>query len=98
MQVRKLDVVNPDDVDALQAELSDQGVDVLALDPDRGFGFIGNALEGAERGYGLGLALARWVIEEHKGQIAAISPVPADEALGAAPGTQISISLPCVAR
>lgn len=83
----------------LSLQVTDNGPGIDPADCERIFErFEQGSLEGAERGYGLGLALARWVIEEHKGQIAAISPVPADEALGAAPGTQISIRLPCVAR
>lgn len=51
---------------------------------------------GAEnaQGFGLGLALARWVIEEQGGTITVQSPVPRDEALGDAPGTKISVRMP----
>lgn len=46
------------------------------------------------QGFGVGLALARWVIEAQGGTITATSPLPRDAALGAAPGTQITIRLP----
>lgn len=46
------------------------------------------------QGFGLGLALARWVIEAQGGTIAILSPLPRTEALGEAPGTKISVRLP----
>ncbi|XDA99049.1 ATP-binding protein [Sulfitobacter sp. LCG007] len=49
---------------------------------------------GATQGFGIGLALVRWVVEEHSGEITLHSPVARDEALGNAPGTKISVRLP----
>ncbi|WP_353476499.1 ATP-binding protein (plasmid) [Salipiger sp. H15] len=46
------------------------------------------------QGFGLGLPLARWVIEQQGGSIAVESPLPRSAALGAAPGTKIAVRLP----
>lgn len=46
------------------------------------------------QGFGVGLALARWVIESHGGKITLTSPVPREKAAGAAPGAIISLYLP----
>ncbi|MFK7762471.1 MAG: ATP-binding protein [Roseobacter sp.] len=48
----------------------------------------------ASEGFGVGLALAHWVITEQQGNIALISPVLRDDALGSAPGTKIAVCLP----
>lgn len=45
-------------------------------------------------GFGVGLALAKWVIEEQGGQITIDSPLPRDTALGDNPGTTVTLSLP----
>lgn len=45
-------------------------------------------------GFGVGLALARWVIESQRGKITLQSPLPRDAALGDAPGTKIAVRLP----
>ncbi|SEG58942.1 hypothetical protein SAMN04488045_3480 [Thalassococcus halodurans] len=45
-------------------------------------------------GFGVGLALAKWVIEEQGGQITIHSPLPRDTALGDNPGTTVTLSLP----
>ncbi|NVO56722.1 HAMP domain-containing histidine kinase [Rhodobacteraceae bacterium B1Z28] len=46
------------------------------------------------QGFGVGLALARWVIEAHEGTVSLTSPVPQDRALGSSPGTNVCIRLP----
>jgi len=46
------------------------------------------------QGFGIGLALAKWVIEAQGGQISLQSPVPRESALGDAPGTKISVRMP----
>lgn len=48
----------------------------------------------ANQGFGVGLALARWVVEEQGGLITLTSPLPQDEALGPAPGTKIAVLFP----
>ncbi|MBP0484765.1 HAMP domain-containing histidine kinase [Sagittula sp. M10.9X] len=47
-------------------------------------------------GFGLGLALAKWVIEEHGGSVAIESPVA--EPIGDAPGTKVVLRLPADPR
>ena len=46
------------------------------------------------QGFGVGLALARWVIEAHEGTISVTSPVPRESALGSNAGTNVCIRLP----
>ena len=46
------------------------------------------------QGFGIGLALARWVIDSHDGTITLESPVAPADALGDAPGTKIAVRLP----
>lgn len=48
----------------------------------------------AAQGFGIGLALARWVVTEHGGEISVTSPLPRDEALGTEPGTKIAVRIP----
>lgn len=46
------------------------------------------------QGFGIGLALARWVIDAHGGEISLQSPLPRSNALGEHPGLMITILLP----
>lgn len=48
----------------------------------------------ASQGFGIGLALAHWVVSEHGGSIAVESPAPGDAALGENPGTKIAVRIP----
>ncbi|WP_424971753.1 ATP-binding protein [Dinoroseobacter sp. S76] len=45
-------------------------------------------------GFGIGLALCRWVIEAQGGEIRLQSPLPRPEALGDAPGLRVTVLLP----
>lgn len=73
--------------------LRDNGPGIEASKKEAVFERFGQARSDA-RGFGIGLALARWVIEAQGGHIVIESPVPRDTALGAAPGTNVLLSLP----
>ncbi len=45
-------------------------------------------------GFGIGLALARWVVQQQGGHITLTSPLPRDASLGPAPGTKVTVGLP----
>lgn len=64
-------------------------------DPEAASGRFAQA-GGAARaeGFGIGLALAKWVIESHGGSLTITSPVARHEALGERPGTKVALSLP----
>ena len=50
-------------------------------------------------GYGIGLALAKWVVEQHDGTISIRSPAdPSDIAGTAGPGTTVTVRLPLARR
>lgn len=48
----------------------------------------------SNQGFGIGLALGRWVIEAMQGNITLTSPLPRDDTLGDAPGLQVTVLLP----
>ncbi len=48
-------------------------------------------------GFGIGLALAKWVIEQQNGTITVTSPLPTSERLGDAPGTKVTLCIPLAA-
>ena len=50
--------------------------------------------QGSAPGFGIGLSFARWIVEEQGGTIDAVSPVPADLALGPAPGLRLVLTFP----
>ncbi|MHA6262871.1 sensor histidine kinase [Arenibacterium sp. CAU 1754] len=45
-------------------------------------------------GFGIGLALARWVVEQQGGEISITSPVPDAERLGPGIGTKVTVCIP----
>lgn len=75
--------------------VSDNGPGVPQADQARVFDrFAQGSSATATAGFGVGLALAQWVIEAQGGEISLISPLPPADALGSAPGTKISVRLP----
>lgn len=72
----------------------DNGPGIASQDQARIFDRFAQGGGGSAQGFGLGLALARWVVEQQGGSIAVTSPLPRETALGDAPGTKISVRLP----
>ncbi|WP_335947314.1 MULTISPECIES: sensor histidine kinase [Salipiger] len=74
--------------------VTDNGPGIAPEDQARIFDRFAQGSGGTAQGFGLGLALARWVVEQQGGTIAVTSPLPREIALGDAPGTKISVRLP----
>ena len=74
--------------------VTDNGPGIAPGDQARIFDRFAQGSGGTAQGFGLGLALARWVVEQQGGTIAVTSPLPREIALGDAPGTKISVRLP----
>lgn len=81
--------------DTALLSVCDNGPGVPKADQPRIFHrFEQGASATTNAGFGVGLALAKWVIEAQGGEIILLSPLPRDDALGAEPGTKISVRLP----
>jgi signal transduction histidine kinase len=76
--------------------VTDNGPGLAPADHARVFERFAQAGRMPGQGFGIGLALAKWVVEAQGGTIELHSPVPRTEALGDAPGTKISVRLPRV--
>ena len=74
--------------------VTDNGPGLSEMDQTRAFERFGQGASANAQGFGIGLALVRWVVEEHGGHIRITSPLPRKRALGDAPGAQITIELP----
>ncbi|MEL6964814.1 MAG: HAMP domain-containing sensor histidine kinase [Pseudomonadota bacterium] len=72
----------------------DNGPGIPAADRENIFDRFAQGGEGNRQGFGVGLALARWITEAQKGEIELVSPVPRAAALGEAPGTMVTVRLP----
>lgn len=76
----------------------DNGPGIAPADQARIFDRFAQGGAGNAQGFGLGLALARWVIGQQGGTITVQSPLPRAVALGDAPGTKISVRMPLEAE
>ncbi len=72
----------------------DNGPGIAKQDQARLFDRFAQGGTANKQGFGIGLALARWVIVEQGGEISLTSPLPRDAATGEAPGTKIAVRLP----
>lgn len=91
-RLRILPVVEPD---FAGITVSDNGPGIAAPDQIHIFErFAQGPSATAHQGFGVGLALARWVIEAQQGEITLTSPLPRSQAIGTAPGTKIAVRLP----
>ncbi|MEI4231645.1 sensor histidine kinase [Roseovarius sp. D22-M7] len=74
--------------------ITDNGPGIARADQAWVFERFAQAGRAQGAGFGIGLALAKWVIEAQGGAIDLQSPVRRADALGPAPGTKISVRLP----
>ena len=75
--------------------ICDNGPGIPPHDQARVFDrFAQGASANRDQGFGVGLALAQWVITEQGGSITLTSPLPPGDTLGTAPGTKIAVLLP----
>ena len=86
------------DADGAGLSVTDNGPGIAPDEHARIFERFAQAGRAPGQGFGIGLALAKWVIEAQGGQIDLQSPVPRESALGAAPGTKISVRMPRAMR
>jgi len=78
-----------DDNEHIQVEVIDTGVGIPAEELPKIFDEFYRGLDLTERGAGLGLSIARQIVEGHRGKIWAISPCP-----GSDKGSQFVVTLP----
>lgn len=79
--------------DWVRIRVIDQGSGIAAADQARIFErFQRAARPQGPGGFGVGLSLAKWIVESQSGRIEVTSPV------GTSPGTEVTISLPRLAR
>ncbi|WP_146588764.1 sensor histidine kinase [Puniceibacterium confluentis] len=75
--------------------VSDNGPGIAAEDQEAVFGrFTQGRSPAKAEGFGIGLALAKWVVEQQGGFIALTSPVPPAGTTDTAPGTKVTVGLP----
>jgi len=78
-----------DDTEAIRVEVIDTGVGIPAKELPKIFDEFYRGLDLTERGAGLGLSIARRIIEGHRGKIWVVSPCP-----GSDKGSQFIVTLP----
>lgn len=89
---------------AIRAERKNSGAAIRIVDNGPGIDEAEQAVvferfgkgsgEARSEGFGIGIALARWVLEEQGGSIALESPVPEGDRIGDAPGTSVLVCIP----
>lgn len=76
-------------------QVIDNGPGIEAADLDRVMARFAQARDSSKSaGFGIGLSLARWIIEEQGGHITLQSPVPEPLRAGLSPGTLVTVFLP----
>jgi len=80
--------------DSAGLSVTDNGPGIAPEDQARVFERFAQAGRMQGQGFGIGLALAKWVIKAQGGTIGLQSPVARDAVLGDAAGTKISVRLP----
>ncbi|WP_095590828.1 sensor histidine kinase [Actibacterium ureilyticum] len=80
--------------DVARVQVTDNGPGIAVTPPEAVFERFRKGRPG--EGFGIGLALAKWVMQAQGGQIAVQSPVPDADRIGDAPGTRITLCLPLV--
>ena len=80
--------------DMAHVQVTDNGPGISQQDQTRVFTRFAQGTNANAMGFGVGLTLANWIVEEHGGTISIQSPLPRETALGDAPGAQIAIQLP----
>jgi len=74
--------------------VTDDGPGIPVDDQQRVFERFEQRAAADTAGFGLGLSLARWVVEAQGGEIRLDSPVKQSDAAGANPGTRVGVLLP----
>lgn len=82
------------DGESVQIQITDNGSGIPEGAQTRIFERFIQGGAANSQGFGVGLALAKWVVEAHEGSISITSPVPHDCALGENAGTNVCIRLP----
>jgi two-component system OmpR family sensor kinase len=84
--------------DAVAIVVTDEGAGIPADALPHVFERFYRGRDSDTLGYGIGLALAKWVVEQHHGTIEIRSPAEAaDESRGGGPGTTVVVRLPLAA-
>jgi signal transduction histidine kinase len=78
-----------DEAEYLQVEVIDTGIGIATEEVPKIFDEFYRGLDLTERGAGLGLSIAKRIVEAHGGKILAVSPAP-----GSAKGSQFIVTLP----
>jgi len=72
----------------------DDGVGVSEADQAQVFSRFERGSDSQSVGFGIGLGLAAWVVEDHGGSISLVSPPHPDQAIKKGTGTMITLSFP----